>query len=339
MKILKTLLLIIAVLLAIFLILGLIAPRKVDVSRELVINAPVEKVFGTVNELKTWEHWSPWRQKDSTLKVTYGEKTSGEGASYSWTSENSGSGKYTIAKVNPPHELISAIQFEMQGNEGEGYWEFEEQGTGSTKVQWGLRFDMPYPFNAMLLFQDMDGAIGPDFELGLDKLKAYIEEQAEMINDLTVKKEPWGKKHYLAVRKDGAKWEEIPNLMSAAYAQIGAFLGQNGITPAGPPVALYYAWNEETQTTDMAPAMPVAELPDAIPETLAGITLEADSALLIDYYGDYNGIGAAHEAMDAYLKEHQLRHSTPVMEIYMTDPGSEQDTSQWHTQVVYLLEL
>ncbi len=330
---LKFALLFLLALLVIFLVLGWFAPREVDISRERIIEVPAEKVFAAVNDLSSWKHWSPWQQRDSTLKVVLGEKTKGEGASYSWTSEHSGTGKYTIVQVKPKQSILSEIEFEGQGK-GEGYWRFEEVEPHKTKVSWGLRFKVPYPFNAMLLFQNMDSA-GADFDQGLDNLKTYLEEEAEKIGKYTVKKEPWMPKYYLAIRQDGLAQEKIAEFLSQAYAQIGAYLGSQGITPAGAPSALYYIWDETNQTTDMAAALPLRQKPEKWPQNLDTISLESDSALVVDYYGNYENIGKAHVAIDAYMKEHNLSQKAPVLEEYLTDPGVQTDPSQWHTRIVY----
>ena len=45
----------------------------------------------------------------------------------------------------------------------------------STKVTWVFESKMPYPFNVMRLFMNMDKAIGEDFSVGLNNLKAQLE--------------------------------------------------------------------------------------------------------------------------------------------------------------------
>ncbi len=333
---LKFILLALLILVVIVLLLGWFAPRQVDISRDRIIEVPAEKVFAAVNDLTTWKHWSPWQQKDSSLKVTFGEKTSGLGASYSWTSKHSGNGRYTITQIEPNRSLVSSLEFDGQG-EGEGYWKFEEVESGKTKTTWGLRFDLPYPFNAMLLFKNMDSA-GADFDEGLDYLKAYLEEEAEKIGSHTVKKEAWTPKHYITIRKDGLAQKDIPDFLSKAYSQIGEYLGSHHITPSGAPAGLYYLWDEKNKTTDLAAAIPVRKKPENLPETLTGISLENDSALIIDYYGSYENSGSAHAAMDTYMNEHGFTLKPPVLEEYLTDPGAEADPSKWHTRIVYFWE-
>ena len=64
-----------------------------DVSKTKVIDAPAEVVYNNVKDFRNWEQWGPWMEEDTNMTITYAEKTEGEGASYSWKSEEMGDGK------------------------------------------------------------------------------------------------------------------------------------------------------------------------------------------------------------------------------------------------------
>ena len=70
-----------------------------EVEESKVIKAPVSLVFDKVNEYKTWEKWGPWKQEDPTMVFNYPEKTSGEGASYSWNGEESDGSMRTTSVI------------------------------------------------------------------------------------------------------------------------------------------------------------------------------------------------------------------------------------------------
>jgi effector-binding domain-containing protein len=113
---------------------------------------------------------------------------------------------------------------------------------------------------------------------------------------------------------------------------------ENSIEMTGTPTGLFYTWDEETQTSDVAIGIPAAK-----GETINGLTsieLPAGRALQIDYIGPYEGTGAAHEAIAAYLETNGLTGKEPAIERYMGDPGpdTETDPNKWMTQVLYLLE-
>ena len=52
---------------------------------------------------------------------------------------------------------------------------FEAISDSQTKVKWGFSGRMKYPMNLFLLIKDMEGILGKDLQMGLDKLKANLE--------------------------------------------------------------------------------------------------------------------------------------------------------------------
>ncbi len=51
----------------------------------------------------------------------------------------------------------------------------EPVNENQTKVRWGFKGKIDYPFNLMCLFMDMDDMIGKDFENGFGNLKTIME--------------------------------------------------------------------------------------------------------------------------------------------------------------------
>jgi hypothetical protein len=45
----------------------------------------------------------------------------------------------------------------------------------ATKATWGMKGHMPYPFNTMRLFMNLDKMMGKDWDNGLDKLRKLSE--------------------------------------------------------------------------------------------------------------------------------------------------------------------
>ena len=109
--------------------------------------------------------------------------------------------------------------------------------------------------------------------------------------------------------------------ITAFYTEhFGAIAGMVGDKMAGMPCGLYYDFNMETGEADLAAAIPVTEAIDGN-DDYELIALPGRKALLIDYYGPYEGSGAAHEAMDAYMKENgYVQADLPVIEQYANDP-------------------
>ena len=335
MRVLKIVLYVLLALVGLVLILGVEAPREVGMTRSTVIDAPQQQVFQTVNDLSTWEHWSPWKEMDPEMEVQLGDPHRGEGGYFTWTGEKSGSGKMQIKSSSAPDSLQTHLAFDGQG-EADAFWRFEPTEAG-VKTSWGFESDFPYPMNAMLLFMDFEGQLAKDYDRGLQLLKQYVEERAanQLAHQLQVREVELPLRHFIAVRGK-VKFADMPQHFEQHLPRVYKAVQQAELPVAGAPCGLYFTWDEANQETDMGQAIAIAE--PAKLDGFSSINLDASLALMIEYYGSYDGLGAAHQAMDAHLKQHGLTAGVPAIEEYVTDPAEEPDTSKWLTRIYYPLE-
>src|SRR6185369_2627038 len=93
---------IVVVVVAGILIYAATKPDSFRVQRVVLINAPPDKVFPLINDLKAWPVWSPYEKKDPAMKRTYGAVTAGKGATYAWDGDkNVGQGSMEIVESGP----------------------------------------------------------------------------------------------------------------------------------------------------------------------------------------------------------------------------------------------
>jgi effector-binding domain-containing protein len=74
-----------------------------------------------------------------------------------------------------------------------------------------------------------------------------------------------------------------------------------------------------------------------IPDTET-VSLDAGKAISVDHYGSYNGLQAAHDAIDKFAQANGLKTKMPVIEEYVTGPQMEPDSTKWLTRIYYLLD-
>lgn len=149
-------------------------PAHVTVSRSKSINAPESIVFPYLNNLHHFSEWSPWRQRDPDLKVTYSGPEQGKGAKVTWTSEKPsiGTGSMEIVESEPNRNI--ELSLNLNGLEGQGAFSVNPDGSGS-KVTWSFSSESGSSplkrWKALML----DGFIGPEYDAGLDRLKEKVE--------------------------------------------------------------------------------------------------------------------------------------------------------------------
>ncbi len=331
MKFLKGLLIVIVVLFGAFCIWMATLSGDYEVSRSEVIDAKPEVVYSNVSDFKTWPQWSIWFEKDSTMKTTWGDKTQGVGASYSWTSENSGSGTQSITDAEANQELETHISFDGMG-ESDGYWKFEEVEGGKTKVTWG--FTGSFPFLMRFMAAGMDAAVGPDFEGGLANLKEMIESMPKKqdVEVVMVDAEPM---EYYSTTDEIAISKLDSKFFGQCYEEIGTYLGDGyPQNMTGAPFVIYHKWDPENDITKIEVSIPAQSDKPGSDRVKKGNSYEG-KALKAVYMGPYEGLGEVHYAIDDYAKNNGISIVGGPWEVYITDPSSEPDTSKWITEVYY----
>ena len=172
---LKTIIIIIALLIATVLIYASTKPDTFRIERSTTIKASPEKISAYLTDFKQWAAWSPWEEKDPAMKRTYSGAATGKGAVYGWEgNKNVGTGRMEILDVQPQKVTVK-LDF-LAPFEAHNTAEFTLQPQGdTTQVAWAMHGPANLMTKVVHVFMNMDKMVGPDFEAGLAKLKAAAE--------------------------------------------------------------------------------------------------------------------------------------------------------------------
>jgi hypothetical protein len=152
-------------------------PDSFRVQRVVLINAPSDKVFPLINDIKAWTVWSPYEKKDPAMKRTYGAVSAGKGATYAWDGDkNVGQGSIEIVESGPRKILLKLDLVKPFEAHNMGEFLLESKGD-STSVTWATYGPSPYMSKVIGTFMNIDDLIGRDFEKGLADLKAAAEKK------------------------------------------------------------------------------------------------------------------------------------------------------------------
>ena len=339
MKALKIILIVIIALVVVVFGLSFIAPTKMHIERSIVIKAPKEVIFKNVKMFSNIKKWSPWEDKDSNIKTSI-EGTDGTvGAVYKWVGNKEvGEGNQTVRKIDENKSFETDLHFIKPWESHAAAYTTLNDTTEGVKVSWGFNGEMSRPFNVMGLFMNMDKSIGGEYEKGLARLKSLSEKEAVsgggkmyIINEVT--SEP---KTYIGIKKT-LTFKQLTPFFMENYPKLYADIQKEGLQPSGPPSGLYYTFDENTMKTEVAAAAPVMGLKSK-PGSWQTFTIKGGKALEVDYHGSYNDLGAAHNQIKAHIIDKKMKFIPPVVEEYVTDPGTEKDTSKWLTKIYYFVE-
>lgn len=334
MKILKTALLVVVILIALLAGIGFIVSSEVTLERRTVINASPASIYEEVANLKKTNKWSPWDRIDpegTTYK--FSGPDIGVGAKKEWESAHDevGTGSQEVIEAIPNQKVRTELYF--GGFDDPGYADFVlEETDGGTNVIWTFEGNMGSNPVFKLMGLMMESFLGPTYEQGLVNLKERVESKPLFSIEINeIETEPI---NYLAIREtfDVSNPESIGPRMGEIYGQILTYINANGVMGAGQPMSVYVDYSDTGWTADIA--IPVAD-PGAVTDEniIAGQTAPGKAIQGI-HMGDYNMLDNAHKQLQAYMQFNELETNGKGYEVYVTDP-TQADTSQWRTEVFY----
>mgnify|MGYP003575386246 CR=1 FL=1 len=330
----KKILLGLLVVVVLFIIVGFFLPAKLEISRSTIVNAPPEYAFEEVNALDSWPKWSYWNTLDTAMAITYGDKRSGTGASYSWQSGELGDGKATISESVPFTSINAELDF-MENGIAKAWYSFEPEGEG-TKVTMNFSSDAGYnPFGRWMGMLLIKPAIVESFDYGLNKLKELAEAKPKFTIPITI--ENTSPISYIGVSHTMSPqdMDAVTKQMEKMYTELYGALEKAKVEPAGAPFALFNSFSEESM--DFVAALPVpagAKLPSKykLMQTPGGRVVKAIQN------GDYNNLEQTHQQIDSFISFKKLQVNNAPWEVYVVSPTNEKDPAKYVTEVYYPVE-
>lgn len=151
---------------------------KFRYERSGVIDAPADKIFPYISNLKMGHLWSPYEKKDPDMKKTFSGTEGAVGSIMEFEgNKDVGSGTLEILKI-VPNELVHIKLHMKKPFDGENLIEYilTPDGTG-TRFSWAMAGDGGYITKLMTLFIDCEKMVAGDFSIGIENLKQVVESQ------------------------------------------------------------------------------------------------------------------------------------------------------------------
>ena len=159
----------IAVLLLLFVGIGLALPGEWQARRTIEVSAAPEVVWPYVNTLAGWEAWTPW----DAVADTVGGPPEGVGATRRWDDPQWGQGEWVLTESEP----VRRVAYEVRVEEGALVTRGEivlEAVAGGTVVSWSEEGDFGWnPFLAYMAL-GMDRMQGAEMEKNLAALEGVL---------------------------------------------------------------------------------------------------------------------------------------------------------------------
>lgn len=267
------------------------------------------------------------------MTVAYGDIKSGVGAISSWDGEESGKGKLTITESIPDKSIKADLDF-MDAGTAQTWYTFEPEGE-DTKITTGFTTDLGMNPIARWMGVFMKPEMEKATDYNLNKLKEIAEAKPKFsvqFHEVTI-----SPISYVGIPTTSLSIENMDAMnaqMAKSYGELATALGKAKVEITGPAFCIINKWDEKAKLADFVCAFPVAANAKT-PAKYKIMQTESTTAIKAVHSGSYESSGNTHEQIGKYMEFRKLEMNGSPMEIYVTDPGVEKDTSKWITEIYY----
>jgi hypothetical protein len=175
MNILITILLIVAGIIALLLFIALFMKREHCVNREIIINAPRQKVFDYLKLLRNQDQWNKWAKTDPNRKEEFKGTDGTIGFIYSWSgNKNAGEGAKEIKNIIEGERIETEIRFvKPMAVTASVIMETESLPDNRTRVSLTNAGTLKYPMNIFIPMAERN--FPKDMDTSLSSLKNILE--------------------------------------------------------------------------------------------------------------------------------------------------------------------
>lgn len=333
MKLNKNIILGFLVLIIVLVLFAYILPSRIYIKKSSTIKVKKVIVFDQINNLQNWEKWSPWFKIDTSIELKYYGNEKGEGAGFEWKSDHNriGNGSLTILASKPYDSIYAEIDFQ-EGGKGQVLYYFDDLDS-ATKLTWIFQLNLGNNPLSRYMGLFTKKCIGLDLQLGLDSIKK-ISENISSASQKRIKESSFQPFTYIGIR-DTVKFSELNQKMKLYFKELMTFVDKYKIKTIGVPFSIYYSFSIDK--VDFETGIPV-ESCKASTNKIKVKQMKTSKVIVADYYGPYSGLGKEYEVILKWIVENKKKVNGAPIEMYLTDPMKEKDTSKWLTKIFYPIE-
>jgi len=307
-----------------------------DISQTRTMKVPVSLAYKNVNDFKNWKNWGPWFESDPTIVASFPEKSSGVGASYSWTGAE-GNGSIKTISVIENKEIIQQIDFST-GSTPEVYWNFNKV-SDSIQVTWGMRGKSTFGEKIYWL---MNGGIEknmiPMYQRGLELLEQELIKEMDKHSTTYIGEVDHGGGFYL-YQTVTSRPNTVTQKMEEIFNNISTYMSKNTIQASGNPFTLNHKIDLENGSVLFSSCVPVRERVITEGDIFTGY-LPPQKTFKTIFKGHYKYLS---ELWPRIYSELKMQGFTPVekgysFEIYSISPKDSENPADWTTEIYVPIE-
>jgi effector-binding domain-containing protein len=310
---------------------SLLKDKSYSITTEIDIAAPPHVVFNAINNLSYQKDWNAKSALDTSFKLLCVGNPVGTNASCDFKSKMYGDGIIRIVHS----EKSDSINLAEEANNGRIlHMEYNLSSSDDKITKIYLLASSQSGFITNLWNFIHIWKLKKHMGHQMDNLKVFINERyhQKIYHGYKIEEIVTNQRFFIGHRAE-VNFENITQYYAQNIAALYQTALKNQMVAAGMPCGLYFSWDAQNQKTDMAAALPT--LAENHVQGTQVFNLPSGRALKLIYKGEGSKSAVAHEAMDAYMLDHLLQQSAPIIEEYMTDPTQEPNPENWITNIYY----
>lgn len=283
-----------AIVLALFLLVGLVLPSSRHIEEKVETNRKLTIVYYTLNSLRRFEDWNPLVLRDPRMELKFSGPAAGVGARMDYDSSKPqlGEGSWEITATEPRANVTYAVVNPQRGHDKTYTFSLKPTGRAGRNVEITQRYDVDYGWDLMGRYAGLyvSRHVGDDMKLGLQRLSNMLAQvpnvdyavQGSKLAGLTFADLPAEDLLVVSAGSIERNNLKIQAAMRADVEWINRTMAANGLVAAGPMRIVSNELGRETYAFDVV--LPVrragsgAAAADAAPEADAGETADAQAA-------------------------------------------------------------
>jgi hypothetical protein len=167
-----------AIVFALFLIVGVMLPSSRHLTEKTETNRKLTIVFDTMNSFRRFKDWNPLVLRDPRMQLSLSGPVEGVGAKLDYTSqeERLGSGSYEIVESVPKQKIAININNIERGENKRTAFFFKPTGRNNRNVEITQTYDVDYGWNLLGRYAGLyvTRHIGDDMKMGLARLVGVL---------------------------------------------------------------------------------------------------------------------------------------------------------------------
>lgn len=274
-----------AIVAALFLIVGIALPSSRHLQHSVETNRKMTIVFDTLNSMRRFKDWNVLVLKDPQMKLTLSGPDSGVGARLDYDSKEKGlrQGSWEITASEPGKKVAYAITDIEPGRNKRSQFTLKPTGRGGRNVEISQTYDVDYGWNLIGRYAGLyvSSSVGEDMKMSLGRLTNMLAavpnfDYAELSKDDPAKApkvvERPAENLLVVTAAVERSNEKVMGQMNSNIEWIKKVMAANGLEADGPVRIITNEFGAEMYSFDVA--QPVRKIGATGPATKLDIKVE-----------------------------------------------------------------